>query len=137
MTSMATDLATEQPMATVDGMGTKKKHPGFRKFPLARLVDGSDAEKDEARDLILDAYRKCGGTKNGTAQVLEIAPRTIHRYIEKLDLEKQLAEVTAALLKAGKLDEGRHDPATKAARIEVGKATGRKPAAKAKTKRAA
>ena len=82
----------------------KTPHPGFRKLDMtARIqLDPKRASSD-----ILAAYRVAGASLKAAADVLGCTERTLHRWVDTLDLRAELAKMTRAAVREGWLNKHR------------------------------
>jgi hypothetical protein len=75
-------------------MTTKVKHPndgrGFRKLKMTAMIA---LDPGAARVKILAAYRLADATLKGAAKHLDCTERTLHRWVDQLDMRTALDRV--------------------------------------------
>jgi len=69
---------------------TTSPHGGYRLFELSSDVQ---YHPEIATATILKAYRASGANLTRTAETLKVSARTLHRYVDKLDLQGKLSDL--------------------------------------------
>lgn len=87
------------------GMSPKKAaQGGFRKLELNAIIE---VAPDRAREQILAAYRVAGASLRATANVLGCTERTLHRWVDRLELRDDLDKMTRKAQREGWLNKAR------------------------------
>lgn len=86
-------------------MAKTKKKPteiedgrGFRKVDMTARIQ---IEPKKAREEIAAAYRVAGASLKHAAKVLGVAERTLHRWVDALEMRPALEKMTKAALAEG------------------------------------
>ena len=104
---MTTDVLVSPGESGYDCVMARKKtpkHGGFRKIELSNDVE---FHPDRAKEEIKAKYREAGANLHRAAELLKVTERTLHRWVDRLDMRKTLETMTADAVKKGWLNERR------------------------------
>jgi transposase len=77
---------------------------GFRKLDMTSRIE---LEPHKARADILDAYKRAGCSLRAAAGLLGATERTLHRWVDKLEMREDLEKMTATAQREGWLAKTR------------------------------
>ena len=72
-------------------------HQGFRKVALTSVIE---IDPKGAAATIVQAYKKAGASMRAAAALLGVTERTVHRWVDKLDLRPRLHKVAERIANA-------------------------------------
>lgn len=88
-------------------MPKKKRHDdgrGYRKLEMTALIQ---IDPEKARERIRAAYRLSGASLKDAAPHLDATERTLHRWVDQLEMREELDELTAKAKREGWLNKKR------------------------------
>lgn len=100
-TSLSAMLA---PMPAKRTPKAPEPHPGFRKLKLTALIQ---VDPKRAAEEILAAYRVAGASLKAAAEILGCTERTLHRWVDALDMREALEAATRKAVREGWLNKAR------------------------------
>ena len=84
----------------------KPEHSGgFRDLDMTHLIALSPKK---AAEQILAAYRVAGASLKDAAKLLDCTERTLHRWVDRLELRPEIDKLTARAMREGWMTPKRH-----------------------------